>query len=178
MLALILCLSLWCLKLRTAMNQPNTPLKLQRKSTFRFLLMLLLTTLASTLSAQTLHGIVTDGSNHRLKGVSVSLLDSSRLILSFAMSAADGRFSLEVPEGKRGALLRFSRMGYTADTLDLQAFKNGQTVVYAHVSKLCGKFKSGRRPFGSAAIRSIISSVDSKTHKIALSPTYSRKCPA
>ena len=111
------------------MNQPNTPFNRQRKSAFRFLLMLLLTTLASTLSAQTLHGIVTDGSNHRLKGVSVSLLDSSRLILSFAMSAADGRFSLEVPEGKRGALLRFSRMGYAADTLDLQAFKNGQTVV-------------------------------------------------
>ena len=111
------------------MNQPNTPLKLLRKSVFCFLLMLLLTTLASTLSAQTLHGIVTDGSNHRLKGVSVSLLDSSRQILSFAMSAADGRFSLEVPEGKRGALLRFSRMGYAADTLDLQAFKNGQTVV-------------------------------------------------
>jgi hypothetical protein len=111
------------------MNQPNTPFNRQRKSAFRLLFVLLLTTLASTLSAQTLHGIVTDGSNHRLKGVSVSLLDSSRLILSFAMSAADGRFSLEVPEGKRGALLRFSRMGYAADTLDLQAFKNGQTVV-------------------------------------------------
>lgn len=60
------------------MNQPNTPFNRQRKSAFRFLLMLLLTTLASTLSAQTLHGIVTDGSNHRLKGVSVSLLDSSQ----------------------------------------------------------------------------------------------------
>ena len=95
-------------------------------------LIVLLTFLVMTCTevvAQSLTGRVVDGQRTPLEAVSVVLLEkSSKKPLTFTRTDADGRFVLPFSEKKEG-MLTFNLLGYGKDSIDIQRFKSGQTIV-------------------------------------------------
>ena len=80
-------------------------------------------------SAQSLMGRVVDGQRAPLEAVSVVLLEkSSKKPLTFARTDADGHFVLPISEKKEG-ILTFNLLGFAKDSIEVQHFKQGQTVV-------------------------------------------------
>lgn len=79
--------------------------------------------------AQSLTGRVVDGQRAPLEAVSVVLLEkSSKKPLAFTRTDANGRFVLPFSEKKEG-FLTFNLLGYGKDTIDVQYFKSGQSIV-------------------------------------------------
>ena len=79
--------------------------------------------------AQSLTGCVMDKQRAPLEAVSVVFLEkSSKKPLAFTRTDTDGHFILPLSEEKEG-ILTFSLLGYAKDTIDVQRFKSGQTVV-------------------------------------------------
>lgn len=79
--------------------------------------------------AQSLTGRVVDGQCAPLEAVSVVLLEkSSKKPLAFTHTDVDGHFVLSFSEKKEG-ILTFNLLGYGKDSIDVQLFKSGQTIV-------------------------------------------------
>ena len=83
----------------------------------------------STAEAQHFNGIVKDTDGNKLARVSVVLLDKKNLILSYTITKDNGAFNVDVPEGKEATKIKFSSVGYAADTIAVSDFKNNQVVV-------------------------------------------------
>lgn len=79
--------------------------------------------------SQVYSGRVIDGSGNPLGGVSVMVLDGNSDVAAFASSAGDGHFRVAVPEGRTAGALMFSLMGFAKDTVYVNRFRQGQTVV-------------------------------------------------
>lgn len=79
--------------------------------------------------AQSLTGRVVDEQRTPLEAVSVVLLEkSSKKPLVFTRTDANGHFVLSFSEKKEG-FLTFCLLGYGKDTIEVQHFKSGQTIV-------------------------------------------------
>lgn len=79
--------------------------------------------------AQSLTGHVVDEQRAPLEAVSVVLLEkSSKKPLAFTHTDANGHFVLPFSEKKEG-FLTFNLLGYGKDTIDVQHFKPGQSIV-------------------------------------------------
>lgn len=82
------------------------------------------------LAGQTFTGKVTGEDGHPLNSVSVILLaDGGRTTLKFTRTGKDGRFSISTDGGRRAGSLMFSCVGYARDTISVNDFRQGQTVV-------------------------------------------------
>ena len=82
-----------------------------------------------TAVAQSLTGRVVDTQQAPLEAVSVVLLEAAtKKPLSFTHTTADGQFTLSYPD-KRAGTLMFTLLGYAKDTIDVQHFQSGKTVV-------------------------------------------------
>lgn len=83
----------------------------------------------SEVAAQSLSGRVVDGQHAPIEAVSVVLQEkSSKKPLAFTHTDADGRFVLLCAENREG-IITFNLLGYAKDSIDMQGFKPGQTVV-------------------------------------------------
>lgn len=79
--------------------------------------------------AQSLMGRVVDGQRAPLEAVSVVLLEkSNKKPLAFTRTDANGHFVLSFSEKEEG-VLTFNLLGYGKDTIDVQHFKSGQSIV-------------------------------------------------
>ena len=79
--------------------------------------------------AQSLMGRVVDGQRAPLEAVSVVLLEkSSKKPLAFTRTDANGHFVLPFSEKEEG-FLTFNLLGYGKDTIEVQHFKSGQSIV-------------------------------------------------
>ena len=93
---------------------------------FVFIIALLLST---TAVAQSLTGRVVNSQRVSLEAVSVVLLENAtKKPLAFTRTNADGQFTLSCPEKKAGKLM-FTLLGYAKDSIDVQHFQPGQTIV-------------------------------------------------
>lgn len=86
--------------------------------------------LCTHLCAQTLRGtVVAKETGKPLKSATVMLLgNSNQTTLAFTRTASDGKFSIQVPNGKVACSLLFSSLGYAKDTVDARIFRQGQTI--------------------------------------------------
>lgn len=79
--------------------------------------------------AQALRGRVVDAQSAPLEAVSVVLMDNSgKKPIAFAHTGADGHFSFSRSKEQDG-ILTFTLLGYAKDSIRVQSFRNGQTVV-------------------------------------------------
>lgn len=79
--------------------------------------------------AQSVEGFVVDNHQKPLEVVSVVLFDkSSKKPVAFTRTDANGNFTLPYQSGKEGTLF-FTLLGYAKDSIDVQYFKSGQTIV-------------------------------------------------
>lgn len=80
-------------------------------------------------TAQSLTGCVVDEKQAPLEAVSVVFLEkSNKKPLAFTRTDVNGNFVLPFSEKKEG-MLTFNLLGYAKDTIDVQHFKLGQTIV-------------------------------------------------
>lgn len=96
------------------------------------LLALTLILMYSTLGcrAQQLNGIVKDSATHKvLDYVSVVVYNEKKQPLCFQQTNEKGKFSIDVPEGKKPSHITFTILGYAKKTYSINRFKNGQTIM-------------------------------------------------
>lgn len=80
-------------------------------------------------AAQSITGCVVDGQRAPLEAVSVVLLEKSgKKPLAFTRTDVDGHFVLPFSERREG-ILTFNLLGYGKESVDVQHFKYGQTIV-------------------------------------------------
>lgn len=92
------------------------------------IILIFLLTAVTTL-AQSLTGRVVDIQHTRLEGVSIVLCEkATHKPLAFTRTDANGQFSLLYPT-KRDSTLIFTLFGYAKDSIEVQHFRSGQTVV-------------------------------------------------
>lgn len=95
----------------------------------RRLLLFIILFMAVHLRAQTVTGMVKDGADKPLPGVSVVLKNGRGRIRAYAITSKQGVFSLKLPGAVgRSDTLEFRNMGYATVAVVLKAFRNGQAV--------------------------------------------------
>ena len=125
----------------------NTRQPCSWKIKFFFFLTVLL---ASTTSyAQTFSGKVVDVGEEALEGANVIAVDEKNATLCYAITDEKGTYKLSVPEGIRPKQVTVRFMGYTAEDIPFEVFKDGMTIVMK-----AGKFQLKEVKVKASKIRS------------------------
>ncbi len=83
---------------------------------------------AITAYSQNISGKVVNSENQVLEGANVILMDSTKQVVCFSITASDGRYQLVLPSGVTPMQLKVTLMGYQSQVLPIKDVRNEMTI--------------------------------------------------